>query len=306
MLKHRNAAGASTPMPWALGAQGDGPEAPAVGAPPAADAPPHGARFRALIGRAPTPADRSGGGTLPARAVRYCEAVTAAAAFGWHLFPPSTVELLWDGREVRWRLSEWGFAESEWLPLRSAAQYPGFAARFDAACPPELRGLAPPFLAALPEPGVVQVWTGALARTSPGWSLLLRAPANLPGRGGYEHFEGVVDTDTWQGPLFVNLRLLRTGEPIVLDADWPLIQAQPIPRAALGARRVEDAGAPPRPAGPETLDPDDWAGLGTALLGAAAVGSSRRPLGAAAAATRRLRRQPGACPVTGAAGAGVR
>jgi hypothetical protein len=304
MLEQCNAARASISKRWPLGVQGDGPDGSAR-APQADDAPAHGTRFCALIGRAPTPADRSGAGTLPARAVRYCEAVTAAAAFGWHLFPPSTVELFWDGREVRWRLSEWGFAEGEWLPLRGAAQYPGFASRFDAACPPELRGLAPPFLAVLPEPGIVQVWTGALARTSPGWSLLLRAPANLPGRGGYEHFEGVVDTDAWQGPLFVNLRLLRTDEPIVLDADWPLIQAQPIPRAALGARRREDADTPPRPAGPETLDPDDWAGLGAALLGAAA-GANRRPLGAAAAATRRLRRRPSACPVTGAAVAGFR
>ena len=54
-------------------------------------------------GRAPMRADRSAAGTLPIRAVRYCEAVTSATAFGWWLFPPIGLEILWDGNEIFWR-----------------------------------------------------------------------------------------------------------------------------------------------------------------------------------------------------------
>ena len=35
------------------------------------------------------------------------------------------------------------------------------------------------------EPGCLQIWTGLMARTAPGWSLLVRPPANLASPGGY-------------------------------------------------------------------------------------------------------------------------
>jgi hypothetical protein len=89
--------------------------------------------------------------------------------------------------------------------------------------------LAAPLFTAL-EPGLLQVSLGVIARTAPGWSLLLRRPANLPTFGGYDTMEGIVQTDVWRGPLFTNLRLTRTHSPIRLHAHIPLVQAQPIPR----------------------------------------------------------------------------
>ena len=47
-------------------------------------------RFYQLIpgAPAPRPADRSADGMLPMRGYRYCEAVAAASAFGWYIYPP--------------------------------------------------------------------------------------------------------------------------------------------------------------------------------------------------------------------------
>ena len=36
--------------------------------------------------RKPQKADRAVGGTIPARALRYCEAITGASGFGWYVF----------------------------------------------------------------------------------------------------------------------------------------------------------------------------------------------------------------------------
>jgi len=36
----------------------------------------------------PRRADKSVGGVIPARALRYCEAITSASAFGWYVFLP--------------------------------------------------------------------------------------------------------------------------------------------------------------------------------------------------------------------------
>ena len=168
-------------------------------------------RFYRMVEDAPAPtrADRAAGGVLPARAAQYCDAVTQASAFGWWLYPPAEVQLAWDGEQVHWAYA----GHPAWLKL-DAAQFPGLRPRFDAAAPAHLRGTAPPFLTALPEPGVVQVWTGLFARTAPGWSLLLRAPANLPPAPGYVPYEGIVEADRWFGPVFTNIRLTRTDTAV--------------------------------------------------------------------------------------------
>ena len=78
----------------------------------------------------------------------------------------------------------------------------------------------------------MQLWTGLVARTAPGWSLMVRAPANVPRSGTYELFEGIIETDHWFGPLITNMRLTKTDVPIDFRADFPLLQVQPLPRQA--------------------------------------------------------------------------
>jgi hypothetical protein len=185
------------------------------------------ATFFSLIdgARPPQRADRAALGTLPTRAFRYCHAVTSASGFGWYLYPPMSFSLLYNGHDLFWT---YGDLET-WLPL-SSVQYPYFSARFDEAAPDHAKNCSPPFLTALQEPGVVQVWTGMLARTAPYWSLLMRAPANLPRHPAFDVYDGIVETDRWFGPLFTNIRICRTDMPITFDADRPMLLAQPVPQ----------------------------------------------------------------------------
>ncbi len=184
-------------------------------------------QFYRLIASAPEPrrADRSADGTLPVRGYRYCEAVASASAFGWYLYPPLNFSLMWDGVEIAWTYE----GADGWYPLRGA-QFPGFREVFEEVAPVGVKPLAPPFLASTREPGVVQIWTGYLARTAPHWALLSRGPANIPRTQGYEHFEGIVEADSWFGPLFTNLRLTRTNSPVEFHIRYPLIQVQPLLR----------------------------------------------------------------------------
>lgn len=246
-------------------------------------------RFYRLIdaARLPQRADRSAAGTLPVRAFRYCDAVTTAASFGWWLFPPTDFEVLWDGHDIFWRCTGW----LDWLPLTDAAQFPGFAERFDDEAPSALAGCSPPFLTALPEPGTLQIWTGLLAHTAANWSLLIRSPANLPLPGGYSHYEGVVETDRWFGPLFTNIRLTRTDMPVRLRADYPLVLVQPLPRLAYADSTlsafdlVGDMAA---------LSAGDWGGYQSTI--ATPNEDVDRPFGAYAVSARR--RAKAGCPIT--------
>lgn len=200
--------------------------------------------------RLPQRADRSAAGSLPTRAFRYCEPSTSAAGYGYYVFPPISFSLLWDGRDIMWTFA----GAPDWMPLKSV-QFPGFREQFDSVAPPEIQQYAPPFLVSLQESDLVQVWTGLIARTAPGWSMLIRAPANMPRKGGYESFEGIIETDRWFGPLLTNIRLTKTDVPIDFSAEFPLLQVQPLPRHAYEDATLNNYELVPDLA---QLTPEDW------------------------------------------------
>lgn len=208
--------------------------------------------FHCLIptARMPQRADRSAAGSLPTRAFRYCEPATSASGFGYYLFPPIGFSVRWDGYDIMWTFAGAG----DWFPLTSA-QFPDFSNQFDAAAPDEIKTFSPPFLGSLQEPGLIQLWTGLVVRTAPGYSLLVRAPANLPRHGGYEAFEGIVETDRWFGPLITNLRLTKTDVAIEFKPDYPLLQVQPIPRHIYEESHLNNYELVPEL---RQLTPEDW------------------------------------------------
>jgi Family of unknown function (DUF6065) len=195
--------------------------------------------FFRMIPGAPFPrrAERSAGSLIPTRALRYCDPVTTATAYGWWLFPPMGFSLMWDGStRICWS-PENGQA---WYPLNPAAQFPDFAQDFATWAPNDIARFSPPFLATAMDPGLVQIWTGWVVRTRPGWSSLIKAPANFPRNQGLDHFEGIIETDTWFGPLFTNVRLTKTDVPIEFPAGMPLLQVVPIFREHYSDGVLED------------------------------------------------------------------
>ncbi len=213
-------------------------------------------------GRPPKRADRSGAGYLPGRAMRYCDALTSATGYGYWVFPPIDLQLIWDGEQIYWSFGD----AAAWLPLSGsssgAVQFPGFSDLFDSKAPVELQGYSPPFLTALPELGGVQIWTGLLARTKPGWSLLVRPPVNLPGIPGLTAWEGLVETDHWFGPLFSNFRITRTDFPVRIRSHAPFLQIQPVPQLAYRESVLNQASH----ATVDDMSAADWADLANVLL----------------------------------------
>ena len=240
--------------------------------------------YRMIPGaRMPQRADRSAAGSLPTRAFRYCEPVVTASAFGYYVFPPTDFTVIWDGHEISWTYEGAG----DWLPL-THAQFPHFADHFDAHVPDEIRGYSPPFVSALQEPGLMQMWSGLIARTAPGWSLLVRPCANLPRGGGFEMFEGIIETDRWFGPLITNMRLTKTNVPIEFSRDFPVLQVQPLPREALDDAALNDFECVPDL---ESLRPEDWDDFYDTVVRPSAM--TARPRGEYAAAARRRRKSDG-------------
>ena len=238
--------------------------------------------------RAPMRADPAVLGTLPARGFQYCEALRTASSFGWYVFPPIDFTLQWDGSQVIWT---WRGAKA-WYPLTSA-QFPGYQAMFDKVAPKRLRGFSPPFLTAVAEPGIVQMWTGLMIESAENWSVLVRPPANLPRNLAYDLYEGIVETDRWFGPLFTAIRLIKTDVPIHFSTETPLLQVQPLHRDAYADQLCNDFGLVSSPA---AFTEDAWSRYERTIVKPNL--DPRRPVAAYSAAVRRRRR--GACPMAAA------
>jgi hypothetical protein len=132
-----------------------------------------------------------------------------------------------------------------------------------------------------------------MARTAPGWSLLVRPPANLPCPGGYTPYEGIVETDTWFGPLFTNLRLTRTHKPVHLRADFPLLQVQPLPREVYAEHTLNSTSIV---SDMSCMSDEDWNAYGATI--ATPAENPDRAFGAYAVGVRK--RRQGMCPFSGA------
>ena len=242
--------------------------------------------YRAVPGaRAPMRADPSVLGTLPSRGFQYCEALRAASSFGWYVFPPIDFTLQWDGAEIIWTYR----GAKAWYPLTSA-QFPGYQATFDRAAPKRLRGFSPPFLTAVREPGIVQIWTGFFIGSADNWSVLVRPPANLPRSLAFDLYEGIVETDRWFGPLFTNIRLVKTDVPVNLSTETPLVQVQPLHRNAYADDVCNKFDVVTELA---AFSDDAWSRYEQTIVKPNL--DPERPVGAYATAVRRRRR--GTCPV---------
>jgi hypothetical protein len=249
--------------------------------------------FYRMLPGAPRPrrARFDAGGTLPTSAFQYCEPSRLASAFGYYVFLPMPFQVEWDGgTEGLWSFD----GGADWYPLSEAA-FPNSMAAFDSIAPGPCKGFCPPFLTLTVDHAMMQVWTGWFACTAPGYSLLVRGPANLTRSAGYEVFEGIVETDSWFGPLFVNIRFTRSGVPILFDNERPFLQVQPLHRSAYAESLqnrfvVDDASA---------ISGELWQAYERSLINPIVRHPER---GHYAKAARRRRAAEPVCPVTGGKG----
>ena len=103
---------------------------------------------------------------------------------------------------------------------------------------------------------------------------------------GYELFEGIVETDSWFGPLFTNMRLKKTDVPIDFQAGLPLFHVQPIQRTVYEGRLLDDFNVV---AGMADWSDADWNGYRETVV-APNLEEYRQP-GQHAVKLRRRRRQ---------------
>lgn len=181
------------------------------------------ARFIKLLEQAPDPqlGDSSAMGTMFTRAFRYCEPMRLASESGWYIFSPVDIDLIFDGAATYWRLPE----DTSWQKLQSLKDA-HFRSDFEAACPSHLSGTTPITIGSSAEPGILQIWSGYILETAPGYSVLVRDPPNLPKLENFESYEGVIHSDLWFGPLLTNIRITKPDVVVSLRRNAPIFFVQ--------------------------------------------------------------------------------
>ena len=173
------------------------------------------------------PADRTLRGTANKAATRWCGPFTHANKAGFWLFPPVDIDITWQGgQDFEWELH---------TPYTDVDRH---LIRFlmdegDEANPDKWSGAEgrTKFTWGLVEEGVVQMWTGCIFETPPGWGLHIRSPVNA-GNDAFHVMEAVLETDWLQYDIWLNLVFHHVGERVELRREsWPPVaQLVPVPR----------------------------------------------------------------------------
>lgn len=184
-------------------------------------------RCHPMAGRV-IPAERSLNGTAHDGGLKFCGPYTYANKSGYWLFPPVDVDIKWKGGkdfEVRWWQE---YDDSDYHLLRSLLMPKDNVSEGKWS----LEGIGRnKFTWGMVEDGVVQMWTGNIFETPPGWCLHIRSPINFPRRPCYV-MEGILETDWMQQDIWTNIVFDRKDEWVEFRREGypPLAQLVPIRR----------------------------------------------------------------------------
>lgn len=161
-------------------------------------------------------------------ALKLCGPYTQANRSGFWLFPPIDVDIMWKGgKEFEVRYLE-DFDDADYHLLHSLLLPKDAFSKGMWS----LEGIGRnKFTFGMVEDGVVQMWTGNIFETPPGWALHIRSPINWPPRSCYV-MEGVLETDFMQQDIWTNIVFTKPNEWVEFRKDgWPpLAQLQPVRR----------------------------------------------------------------------------
>ncbi len=232
----------------------------------------------------PLRAEKTALGTIPTAAFQYCEPLRTASSFGWHIFPPQDIRLRFNGVDT------YVYHFEEWIELKTISLSQDFIDSWRRSAPEDIKDHWPPFLTSLFVPGVVQIWSGLLVKTTDDWSLMIGAPPNILQSRHYSSFEGIVETDQFsQMPLFTNIQLHSTDRDIVIRRTQPLFTVRALPRIAyLEENQIADEREcyNSDQSGSFVLSEDEWEGYKSTIFKVEST-ERERPVGSYAASRRK-------------------
>ena len=168
-------------------------------------------------------------------AVRRCGPYVHANSLGWWIFPATDLDATYHG-DGKWTIHEYNKydeqQQEEYLSKLPPYEYKtedGETHDFVMTSRSYVDG-------GNADKNILQIWTGVILRTPPGWGLLIRSPVNA--EEDYDRpwsiQEGVIESDWMDYDIWTNLVFKRTNELVeIRQRMWPpLAQIVPVRREA--------------------------------------------------------------------------
>jgi hypothetical protein len=180
------------------------------------------------------PADKTLRGDASSAATRWCGPFTHANGYGFWLFAPVDLDIIWHGgRSFEHRL-ETLYTDDD-ASLVSRLQTPEDPYRYVPRKKIAFGSTAE---------SVVSIWSGCIFQTPPGWGLLIRDPVNINASTIFRVQEAILETGWLPYDIWVNLLFVQQGKwaNIRRNEGWPpLAQLLPVPKNAYDPSwRLED------------------------------------------------------------------
>lgn len=156
--------------------------------------------------------------------VKWCGPYTNANSSGFWLYPPVDMEFEFDGESFTVHNME-DYGGEDYELVRSLVR-PEDGSNIEKWCFPGTGRTKT--TVGLVEKNVLQLWTGLIFETPPGWCLHIRNPINFPPRE-FEIMEAVLETDWMQYDIWTNI-VCRAGYRVSLSKNQPLAQLVPARR----------------------------------------------------------------------------
>lgn len=176
-------------------------------------------------------AEKTLNGTAHPAGVKFCRPFSLANASGWWLFPPIDFDILWKGgKEFDLKMHE-SFSNSDHILTNSLIRETD-QVHIEKWCP--INTGRSKFTLGAVEDGVVQVWTGTIFQTPPGWCLHVCSPINFD-IYGYRVMEGILETDWMFYDIWINLKFTEQNRWIEFRKTQfpPLAQIVPVTRESV-------------------------------------------------------------------------
>ncbi|MEK7482992.1 MAG: DUF6065 family protein [Planctomycetota bacterium] len=145
-------------------------------------------------------------------AMKYCGPFNHANGAGWWVYPPFDLDVTYLG-EGKWDYQ----IVKEYEPLEKEV-----LAELLRPGDPYSTTERSRYAFGLSEPETLQIWTGCILKTAPGWCIYVRSPVNLGMGRPYSIQEGVIESDWMPYDIWLNVKFHRKGEKVeIRRAMWP-------------------------------------------------------------------------------------
>lgn len=162
--------------------------------------------------------------------VQWCGPYSNANQTGFWLYSPIDMDFSLENGEFKVINSE-KYSDEDYHIVKSLIK-PDDNSNFEKWIFPNIGRTKTTF--ALVEKNVMQLWTGLIFQTPPGWCLQIRSPINFPYMG-FNIVEAILETDWLQYDIWMNLSVTSPNSIIRLRKEFPIAHLVPIRRESFKA-----------------------------------------------------------------------